>query len=529
MMRSLIGCLLVAVMATTLTAQCAGNGLGQSFISATPVRIGGTYTVSWGSPGLAFATTALLAASNFGPYVDPIVGPVCLDLSAPVIAASGGLDPLGNAQFQAAVPNIPSLTGLPPAYLMAVVVDFSLPSPFLSIPKTIPVFFENGDGYTPALGSMVGGGRALHTSTALGAGPTSNETRIFIAGGGAGSILAPVATDTTEIYDVLTRAFTAGPTLSSTRALHTAVRLQNGTVLIAGGADNFGTCLATCEIYNPATNTFSPTGSMASVRAGHTMTLLGNGKVLVTGGVTSFAGGQANIVNILNSSQNTGEVYDPAVGTWSPVSNVMASKRFGAAAVLLNNGNVLVSSGMNGGTTFLGQGVPTYTSSCSIYNPTTNAFSATGAMSTGRAAHAMSVLASGDVLSSGGIVSGLLSIPTTTAQCARYNGTTWTTSGVAALPTAIALHTQNALPNGDALIVGGMTGTLLALSATANAGTHNGATYTARAQIGTNPGLGTPAGPRGSHTTTILFDGSYLVVGGTDGTNSLPSALVYTN
>jgi hypothetical protein len=75
--------------------------------------------------------------------------------------------------------------------------------------------------------------------------------------------------------------------------LHTATLLPDGTVLIAGGetwlvsgaSGWFGGSLATAERYDPSTEKFAPMRSMAVGRTGHTATLLQNGNVLITGGV----------------------------------------------------------------------------------------------------------------------------------------------------------------------------------------------------------------------------------------------------
>src|SRR5207248_3447023 len=49
------------------------------------------------------------------------------------------------------------------------------------------------------------------------------------------------------------------------RAYHTATRLSDGRILVAGGLGSAG-YLASAEIYDPATGTWTPTGSMATVR-----------------------------------------------------------------------------------------------------------------------------------------------------------------------------------------------------------------------------------------------------------------------
>ena len=64
-------------------------------------------------------------------------------------------------------------------------------------------------------------------------------------------------------------------------------------MLIAGGSNvsgiGFPTILNSAEIYDPATGTFAPTGvmTMSSERRSATATLLNNGKVLIAGGANS--------------------------------------------------------------------------------------------------------------------------------------------------------------------------------------------------------------------------------------------------
>src|SRR5437879_3142062 len=76
--------------------------------------------------------------------------------------------------------------------------------------------------------------------------------------------------------------FSPTGSLATTRYTHTATRLQNGKVLIAGGYNtNTSSPLASTEIYNPATGTFSPGPNMLTSRFSHTATLLPNGSVLM--------------------------------------------------------------------------------------------------------------------------------------------------------------------------------------------------------------------------------------------------------
>src|SRR5215470_9312810 len=72
--------------------------------------------------------------------------------------------------------------------------------------------------------------------------------------------------------------------MSVGRFSFTATLLQNGKVLVEGGASNTVTALNTAEIYDPATGTWSMTGKMKEGRQQHSAVLLSDGSVLVTGG-----------------------------------------------------------------------------------------------------------------------------------------------------------------------------------------------------------------------------------------------------
>src|SRR6185295_2056461 len=98
--------------------------------------------------------------------------------------------------------------------------------------KTVPLWFENENSWTPV--SSMGTARMYHTATQLGADGKDNRIKVLIAGGGGGTVTIPTATNTTEIFDPLSRTSTPGPTMSVERATHTATRLPDGRVLLAG-------------------------------------------------------------------------------------------------------------------------------------------------------------------------------------------------------------------------------------------------------------------------------------------------------
>ncbi len=141
----------------------------------------------------------------------------------------------------------------------------------------------SADMYDPATGTFsatdsLKTGRYLHTATLLADG------RVLVTGG-----RSPRDTvyKSAEVYDPRTGRFASTAPMVDGRQEHTATLLADGRVLITGGYWTNGdhwSVLSSAEVYDPATGTFSPIGSMGTARAGHTATRLGDGRVLIAGG-----------------------------------------------------------------------------------------------------------------------------------------------------------------------------------------------------------------------------------------------------
>ena len=98
-----------------------------------------------------------------------------------------------------------------------------------------------------------------------------------------------------ERFEPALDRFTEVGAMAFPRAHHTATLLPGGRVLVVGGetqvdvgdATHFGGSLASSEYYDRASGAFTPGASMASPRALHTATRLPDGSILIVGGVDS--------------------------------------------------------------------------------------------------------------------------------------------------------------------------------------------------------------------------------------------------
>jgi hypothetical protein len=116
-------------------------------------------------------------------------------------------------------------------------------------------------------------------------------------------------------------------------------------VLVGGFNVSNGTTtyLSSGELYNPATGTFTATGSLSTARASHTATLLNNGTALVAGGFGSDG-----------AASKSAELYNPTTGTFTKTGNLNVA-RANHTATLLTNGMVILASGDSSGTAELYQ------------------------------------------------------------------------------------------------------------------------------------------------------------------------------
>ncbi len=513
MPRILLALALMFSSAALPAQGCNGNGFAT--LGLGPAALSTNLDINFSMPG----------GGAYYWFLDVAPGNIPLGLGSVCLAASPALmnlfdtpsmglliPPSGTLPVIVPLPGTPSLAGFT-LFTQMIAFNPSAPSGLaLSNPMSIQLALP--DSYNGALNTMLNW-RGLHTATSF-----VNSRYVFVAGGGSGALLAPTPVNSTAIYDHFTRTFMPGPNLSVPRVLHTATRLLDGRILLAGGLDGVAINNWTDgEVYDPATNTFMPVANqMAGPRAAHTATLLNDGRVLLTGGNTMFAILSAgNYITVFSTSINTTEIYNPVTNTFTP-GPIMSSKRLAHEAVKLPNGTVLVVGGINGGINLGVTALPTFTSTTQIFNPTTNTFTNSGTVVSSRLKPVLEVLPSGNVLMAGGAAGTFITATNTTEIRNAITGA-WSAGPLMPVATVLGGNIKNS--NGSIIVSGGGTGTL--------------ANFTAGNQVmrfteGVGwVGLSTLPATRMNHSITLMPDGTYLLVGGIDAlTYTYNNALIWT-
>lgn len=222
--------------------------------------------------------------------------------------------------------------------------------------------------------------RLYHTATLL------SDGQVLVTGGqSAGDGNDNFVEKTAEIYDPNTGTWTVVDQLSKARYGHTATLLPDGTVLIVGGAGPRGDLVYTvrAEVFDLHSGLWKNVDSITTPRGFHTAVLLNSGNVLVAGGLTLPANRPNRTITaelfqtssskwtsigsmsvprsaaayggtllsdgrffIAGGRTDTAEIYNPNPGTWELVSNLAVSRSF-HTVTLLSSGTILVTGGEN--------------------------------------------------------------------------------------------------------------------------------------------------------------------------------------
>ena len=247
-----------------------------------------------------------------------------------------------------------------------------------------PGVLASAELYDPATRSWTATG-SLETDRYNATATLLPDGQVLVAGGDMFTHFFNPSVATAELYDPSTGSWTATRPMGTARSAHTATRLRDGKVLVAGGTNDNDTLsygLASAELYDPGTGTWTATGDMTQVRTWHTATLLGDGRVLVVGGFGD------------EGSVRSAELYDPTTGSWT-LTGSLSTPRGGFTATLLSDGSVLVAGGM-------ARDLPA-SFSAELYAPDAGTWTHTANLITARAVHTATLLPDGMVLVAGGI------------------------------------------------------------------------------------------------------------------------------
>ncbi|MQG15532.1 MAG: hypothetical protein FI698_01790, partial [SAR202 cluster bacterium] len=105
----------------------------------------------------------------------------------------------------------------------------------------------------------------------------SDGRLLSIGGRGVGERSGVSATDTTEVYDPAADKWTLSGRMSDIRSVTSAVELDDGTVLLAGGAASQRTSTYLTEIWDPSTGEWTIVADMNQAREKFGLIKLANG------------------------------------------------------------------------------------------------------------------------------------------------------------------------------------------------------------------------------------------------------------
>ena len=318
--------------------------------------------------------------------------------------------------------------------------------------------------------------------------------------------------------------------INQDRHSHTATKLLNGKVLVAGGFGKGFKILKSVEIYDPISGEWVISAEMNFPRAEHSAALLKDGRVLVTGGRDE------NYAPTFSS-----EIFDAELGVWE-VYEDMSRQRHKHISIVQSDGAVIIIAGsgpsrslsdvelmdpindrleilsptleehsdhaaisLSDGRIFVSGGVrildEVVTSvGAEIYDVENDTWTKTSLQSRRTSAHTLTLLKDGKVIQVGGFSGG-----SSDNRVELYDPTNdkWLEGSV--MNKARMLHTTSLLDDGRVMVIGG----------TSREGNMTGSEiYNPETEIWSQSG--DMIERRASHTATILEDGKVLVVGGTN-------------
>ncbi len=269
--------------------------------------------------------------------------------------------------------------------------------------------------------------RSGHTATRLANG------RVLVAGGYVEDGTDNSYGITAELFDPTTKTWAVTGPLALGREGHDAAAIGDGRVLIVGGNVYAGDDTDETEAYDPVKGTFEVVGAMKRARYVMTVTALPGGRALAVGGRSRTANSDAFVADV--------EAFDPKSNTWQPVAP-LAAARGEHGAVALADGRVVVA----GGATY-----DALLASAEIFDPGTDTWKDAGHLGEARGGFAMALAGDGRVVVAGGY--GMAPSYVKTAEAFDPGTGAW--SSLPDLSVARAFLRAVTLQNGAVLVTGG--------------------------------------------------------------------------
>lgn len=299
-------------------------------------------------------------------------------------------------------------------------------------------------------------GRGVHTMAPL---PNGD----YLVAGGTYSIdLMPIGFQDAYVLDHHRRRLRrTNNDMGAGHVFHQSAVLNNGAVVLLGGADQNQIVTRQIDAYDPATGNFAAAGQMLDQRCIFAATKLADGRVFSCGGSTDFdLTGQNDFLFILARAQNTAEIWNPVTGQSTRVRN-MPKRLMGHSATTLPNGKVLIYGGV-AYTSILGIPLPSFPAEGYLYDPSTDTYTTTPASRAGRAWQTATLLNNGNVLMTGGFNGSFIPLALNAiTDCEVYDPVANAWSPFASLNHARANASVLKLPDGALVVVGGADGAAL--------------------------------------------------------------------
>ena len=340
--------------------------------------------------------------------------------------------------------------------------------------------------------------RVLHTAAALADG------RVLVVGGKARYGRCELGSEchdpsaSVEVYDPASGVWSAAAPMSVPRVCPGSIPLDDGRVLVAGGAlvtnaallerGGTGGALRLAEVYDPSTDTWSSVGATEIERHCPVAVRLPDGRALLTGGLMWRA---------TDYPMPIADIFDPSSGGWVS-ADAMNDPRVGHKAVLLRDGTVLVVGGADRRRGYRWNAI----ASSELYDPSTDRWTRTGDMEDGRASATATLLRDGRVLVAGGLDAATRSL----ASAEVYDPGSGTWSAVGDMLHRRAFHAAVLLADGTVLVTGG------------NVDEERGVPYAEvfDPRSGTWSSVEAMDAPRHTHSMVAVPGGRVVVLGGSD-------------